>query len=126
MLILWNEPEFNGWLDYFQSSSWCLGLDSTIQDCTSLGLAIPGCRRRAEFSLPLLTLLQFQNYLVSCISAHIFIIPKLRNICWIKIFSELFSLQICYDLLNYVILLAHLSPPFSINLTGVLVLFQLK
>ena len=60
-----------------------------------------------EFSVPLLTLLQMQSYLVPCISARIFIIPKLQNIYWRQFFnartlSELFSLCIeslsnCYS-----------------------------
>ena len=55
-----------------------------------------------EFSVPLQTLLQLQSYLVPCISARIFIIPRLQNIHW-RIFyiSELFSLHIelpnCYS-----------------------------
>ena len=52
-----------------------------------------------EFSVPLLTLLQLQSYLVACISSRIFIIPKLQNIYWRQFFnartlSELFSLCI--------------------------------
>jgi hypothetical protein len=35
-----------------------------------------------ESSVPLLTLLQLRSYLVPCISAPIFIIPKLQNIHW--------------------------------------------
>ena len=44
------------------------------------------------FPLYLLTLLQLQSYLVPCISARIFIIPKLQNIYWIIFFGKLFSL----------------------------------
>jgi hypothetical protein len=33
-----------------------------------------------EFPVPLLNLLQLQSYLVLCISARVFIIPKLQNI----------------------------------------------
>ena len=53
-----------------------------------------------EFPVPLLTLLQLQSYLVPCISAQIFIIPKLQNIHWrqfiyaITTLSELFFLSI--------------------------------
>ena len=56
-----------------------------------------------EFSVPLLTLLQLQSYLVPCISARIFIIPRLQNIYWRHFYrSELFSLRIerlpnCYS-----------------------------
>ena len=54
------------------------------------------------FPVPSQTLLQLQSYLVPCISARIFIIPKLWNICWRKFISELFSLCIehlpnCYS-----------------------------
>ena len=47
-----------------------------------------------EFSVPLLTLLQLQSYLVACISSRIFIIPKLQNIYCRQFISELFSLCI--------------------------------
>ena len=56
-----------------------------------------------EFSVPLLTLLQLQSSLVPCISARIFIIPRLQNIHWRNFYiSELFSLCIerlpnCYS-----------------------------
>jgi hypothetical protein len=60
-----------------------------------------------EFPVPLLTLLQLQSYLAPCISARIFIIPKLRNIHWRQFLdsitlSELFFLCIerlpkCYS-----------------------------
>ena len=56
-----------------------------------------------EFSVPLLTLLRLQSYLVPCISARIFIIPRLQNIHCIHLYlSELFSLCIerlpnCYS-----------------------------
>ena len=56
-----------------------------------------------EFSVPLLTLLQLQSYLVPCISARIFIIPRLQNIHWRHFYrSEHFSLCIerlpnCYS-----------------------------
>ena len=56
-----------------------------------------------EFSVPLLTLLQLQSSLVPCISARIFIIPRLQNIHWTHFYiSELFSLCIerlpnCYS-----------------------------
>ena len=44
-----------------------------------------------EFPVPLLTLLQLQSYLVPCISARIFIIPRLQNIYWKQSnISELF------------------------------------
>ena len=46
-----------------------------------------------EFPVPLLTLLQLQGYLVRCISARVFIIPKLQNIYWRKFICELFSLS---------------------------------
>ena len=56
-----------------------------------------------EFSVPLLTLLQLQSYLVPCISARIFIIPRLQNIHWRNLYGgEFFSLRIerlpnCYS-----------------------------
>ena len=56
-----------------------------------------------EFSVPLLTLLQLQSYLVPCISARISIIHRLQNIHWIYFYrGELFSLCIerlpnCYS-----------------------------
>ena len=56
-----------------------------------------------EFFVPLLTLLQLQSYLVPCISAQIFITPRLQNIHWRNFYiSELFSLRIerlpnCYS-----------------------------
>ena len=56
-----------------------------------------------EFSVPLLTLLRLQSYVVPCISARIFIIPRLQNIhCTRFYISELFSLCIerlpnCYS-----------------------------
>ena len=56
-----------------------------------------------EFSVPLLTLLQLQSYPVPCISARIFIIPRLQNIYWRNLYRrELFSLCIerlpnCYS-----------------------------
>ena len=56
-----------------------------------------------EFSVPLLTLLQLQSSLVPCISARIFIIPRLQNIHCIDFYiRELFSLCIerlpnCYS-----------------------------
>ena len=53
-----------------------------------------------EFPVPLLTLLQLRSYLVPCISARIFIIPRLQNIHW-RIFyisGEIFSL--CIELPN--------------------------
>ena len=59
-----------------------------------LGTCYPGYRWRVEFPVPLLTLLQLQSYLVPCISARIFIIPKLQNIHCRQFTSELFSLCI--------------------------------
>ena len=59
-----------------------------------LGTCYPVYRWRVEFSVPLLTLLQLQSYPVPCISARIFIIPKLQNIRWKQFPSELFSLCI--------------------------------
>ena len=59
-----------------------------------LGSCYLGYRWRIEFSVPLPTLLQLQSCLVPCISHRIFIIPKLRNICWKQFLSELFSLCI--------------------------------
>ena len=59
--------------------------------------------RSVEFPVPLLTLLQLQSYLVPCISARIFIIPRLQNIHWRNFYrGELFSLCIerlpnCYS-----------------------------
>ena len=55
-----------------------------------------------EFSVPLLTLLQLQSSLVPCISARMFIIPRLQNILWRHFYSEVFSLCIerlhnCYS-----------------------------
>ena len=56
-----------------------------------------------EFPVLLLTLLQLQSYLVPCISARIFIIPRLQNIHCRKFYrGELFSLCIerlpnCYS-----------------------------
>ena len=62
-----------------------------------LGTYYLGYRWRVEFRLHLLTLLQLQSYLVPCISARTFIIPKLQNI-----YCELISLCIehfpyCYS-----------------------------
>ena len=59
-----------------------------------------------EFSVPLLTLLQLQSYLVPCISARIFIIPRLQNIHWRNFNSELFSLCVerlpnCYSVSSH-------------------------
>jgi hypothetical protein len=48
-----------------------------------------------KYLVPLLTSLQFQSYLVPCISARIFIIPKLRNI-----YCELFF-SLCIEHLPY-------------------------
>ena len=67
-----------------------------------LGTCYPVYRWRIEFSLPLPTLLQLQSCLVPCISARIFIIPKLQNIRCKQFFGELFSLCIghlpnCYS-----------------------------
>ena len=59
-----------------------------------LGTCYLGYRWRVEFRLLLLTLLRFQSYLVPCISARIFIIPKLQNI-----YCELISL--CIEHLPY-------------------------
>ena len=42
-----------------------------------------------EFPVPLLTLLQPQNYPVSCISPRVFIIPKLLNIHWRQFFTKI-------------------------------------
>ena len=55
-----------------------------------------------EFPFPLLTLLRLQNYLVPCMSARTFIIPKLQNISWKNFIGELLSLCIerlpnCYS-----------------------------
>ena len=55
-----------------------------------------------EFPVPLLPLLQLQSYLAPCISARIFIIPKLRNIYWREFIGEPSSLCIehlpnCYS-----------------------------
>ena len=60
-----------------------------------------------EFFVPLLTLLQLQSYLVPCISARIFITPRLQNIHWRKFYiSEHFSLRIerlpnCYSVSSH-------------------------
>jgi hypothetical protein len=70
-----------------------LGLRSTR--LYFLGTCWPGYRWRIEFPVPLLTLSQLESYLVLCISARIFIIPKLQNIHWIEFISELLS--ICVD-----------------------------
>jgi hypothetical protein len=64
-----------------------------------LGTCYLGYQWRVEFPIPLLTLLQLGSYLVLCISARIFIIPKLQNIRWRQFISaitlsELFSLCI--------------------------------
>ena len=92
---------------YLQSSipgcRWSLqvGLRSVGPRSTAmyfLGTCYPGYRWRKEFHVPLLALLQLQSYLVPCISARIFIIPKLRNIHWRKFIGELFSL--CIELEN--------------------------
>ena len=72
-----------------------------------LGTCCPGYRWMVEFLVLLLTLLQHQSCLVSCISARVFIIPKLQNIHWRQFFykftlGKLFSLCInhlpnCYS-----------------------------
>ena len=66
------------------------------------GTCYAGYWWRIEFSVPLLTLLQLQSCLVPCISARIFIIPKLRSIRCKRFLSEVFSLYIehlpnCYS-----------------------------
>ena len=72
-----------------------------------LGTYWIGYRGNMEFPVPLLTLLQLRSYLVPCISARIFIIPRLQNIHW-RIFyisGEIFSLCIelpnCYSVSSY-------------------------
>ena len=67
-----------------------------------LGSYYAGYRWGIEFSVPLPTLLQLQSCLVPCISARIFIIPKLQNILCKWFLSELFSLCVehlpnCYS-----------------------------
>ena len=67
-----------------------------------LGTCYAVYRWRIEFSVPLLSLLQLERYLVHCISARVFIIPKLPNIRWKQFPRELFSLCIkhlpnCYS-----------------------------
>ena len=57
-----------------------------------LGTCYPVSRWRIEFSVPLLTLLQLQGYLVPCILAQIIIIPKLPNTRCKQSLSELSSL----------------------------------
>ena len=69
-----------------------LGLRST--GLYFLGNCYRGYRWRIEFSVLLLSLLQLQSYLVPCISARIFIIPKLPNIHCTLFISKLFSLYI--------------------------------
>ena len=61
------------------------------------------CQWGIGFSVPLLTLLQLRSYLVLCISARVFIIPKLPNIRCKQFQSELLSLCIehlpnCYSI----------------------------
>ena len=99
-----------------------------------------GYRWRVEFLVPLLTLLQLQSYLVPCISAPIFIIPKSRNIHWRQIFyaiilGELLSLSLSTSnifLVLIVIILLDLPHFLALsNVTGALwntfpELFQLK
>ena len=71
-----------------------------------LGTFYPVYRWRIEFSVPLLSSLQLQSYLVPCISARMFIIPKLQNIRCKQFPSELLSLCFehlpnCYSTSNY-------------------------
>ena len=75
---------------------------STAWGLYFLWTCYPVSQWRIEFSVPLLTLLQLQSYLVPCISARIFIIPKSPNIRWKQFLSEFFSLCIerlpnCYS-----------------------------
>ena len=70
-----------------------------------------------EFTVLLLTLLQLQSYLVPYISARMFIIPKLRNIFWRKLISELSSLCIkhlpnCYYVRSSILHNPGLKPNF--------------
>ena len=69
-----------------------LGLRST--GLYFLGTCYPVYRWRIEFSVPLLSSLQLQSYLVPCISGRIFIIPKLQNIRYKQFLSVFFSLFI--------------------------------
>ena len=112
--------------------SQALGLRSTAI-LYFLGTCYPVYQWRREFSVPLLTLLQLQSYLVPCISARIFIIPKLQNIRCKQFLCELFSL--CIDIFLIVILLDLLAPISSCHrfsdgtgalVNTLLVHFQLK
>ena len=113
-------------------SAHSLCLRSTAWGLYFLGTCYPVSRWRIEFSVPLLTLLQLQSYLVPCISARTFIIPKLPNIRCKQFPSELSSL--CTEHLpNYysLILLNPASICHALHPTGALgntfpVLFQLK
>ena len=97
----------------------------------------PGYLWRIEFSVPLLTLLQLQSYLVPCISARIFIILKLQNIHWRQFFMQLLSVSTFISVSNIFLIVILLGTPplvftiaFTIR-TGAIgntfpVLFQLK